>query len=130
MNVGGGGGALTVPVDVTVVGGGGLELVVDDVDELPPPPPEPPEPPEPLPLPPLLVVVLVGVVVGVLVGVLVDVGPEPPPVLQDTVKVTLVEPVPPLGAFTVVLDGVMLQDQPDGALWILAVRVTLLTLLG
>jgi hypothetical protein len=64
-------------------------------------------PPEP-PLPPLLVVVLVGV--------LVDVGPEPPPVLQDTVKVALVEPVPPLGAFTVVLDGVMLQDQPDGAL--------------
>jgi len=100
---------------------------VGDV-ELPPPPP----------LPPLLVVVVlvdvlvgvgvgvdveVGVVVGVLVGVLVDVGDEPPlppppplPVLQDTVKVTLVEPVPPLGAFTVVLDGVMLQDQPDGAL--------------
>jgi len=93
--------------------------------ELPPPPPEPP----------LLVVVVlvdvlvdvgvgvdveVGVVVGVLVDVLVDVGDEPPlpplPVLQDTVKVALVEPVPPLGAFTVALDGVILQDQPDGAL--------------
>ena len=78
--------------------------------ELPPPPPEPPEPPEP-PLPPLLVVVLVGV------GDEPPLPPPPPlPVLQDTVKVTLVEPVPPLGAFTVVLDGVMLQDQPDGAL--------------
>jgi hypothetical protein len=68
----------------------------------------------------VVVGVLVGVVVGVLVDVLVDVGDEPPlpplPVLQDTVKVTLVEPVPPLGAFTVALDGVILQDQPDGAL--------------
>ena len=61
------------------------------------------------------VLVTVLVIVTVLVLVTVVVVPEVLE-LQVIVKVALVEPVPPLGAFTVVLDGVMLQDQPDGAL--------------
>ena len=87
MNVGGGGGALLVPVVVTVVGGGldvvevGVVLVGGGV----------------------LVGVLVGVGVGVGVGVEVgDEELEP----HDTVNVTYIFG---LVGVTVVLDGLMVQ---------------------
>jgi hypothetical protein len=96
---------LDVNVDVTAVGGGGLELVVDDVDdEPPPPPPEPPEPPEPPPLPPPPLPPPEPPLPPPL-------PPEPPPPPEplephDTVNVTYMFM---LVGVTVVLDGLMVQ---------------------
>ena len=79
-----------VNVDVGLVGGG-VELVVDEVDdEPPPPPPEPPLPPEPPEPPPLPLPPPLPPPPEPLPPPLPPEPPLPPPVplleLQDTVK--------------------------------------------